>query len=72
MKSIYLIPIAACFSLALTGASYAQQKKVSTEQAWATCMKEVDKSTPRTDKNDAARTAAFKACMARLGHASGG
>lgn len=47
------------------------QQTVGLEQAWHQCLVEV-RSTVGTDPaNDGQRTAAFKACMARLGHAGG-
>ncbi|HMJ45079.1 MAG TPA: hypothetical protein VK522_22675 [Pseudolabrys sp.] len=58
------------FSAVATAAN--AQTKVSLEQAWSQCLKVTDKAEgPKTDENDAARVAAFKACMTNMGHAEG-
>jgi hypothetical protein len=47
------------------------QQTVSLEQAWHQCLVEVRTTAGTNPDNDGQRTAAFKACMARLGHAGG-
>ena len=47
------------------------QQTVSLEQAWHQCLVEVRTTAGTSPENDGQRTAAFKACMARLGHAGG-
>ena len=47
------------------------QQTVSLEQAWHQCLIEVRSTAGTSPDNDGQRTAAFKACMARLGHAGG-
>jgi hypothetical protein len=61
----------ACLAL-LTLAGTATAQSVSREQAWSQCLKETDRVVgEKTTDNEAQRTAAFKACMTRLGFAGG-
>lgn len=73
MKSILVITVAIAFLSLFMRADIANaQAKVSVEQAWSQCLKEVDTTVgPKDEENDAERTAAFKACMGRLGHGAG-
>jgi hypothetical protein len=47
------------------------QQTVSLEQAWHQCLIEARQSAGTEPSNDGQRTAVFKACMAKLGHAGG-
>jgi hypothetical protein len=59
----------AILAVALSAAN--AQQTVSLEQAWHQCLVEVRSTAGTSPENDGQRTAAFKACMARLGHAGG-
>ena len=64
----------ACISLAiLAGAlsTASAQQTLTLEQAWHQCLIEVRSVTSTAPEADGQRTAAFKACLARLGHAEG-
>ena len=43
----------------------------SLEQAWSACLKEAYRVGGTDPDDDAQRTATFKACMAKMGHAAG-
>jgi len=47
------------------------QQTTGLEQAWHQCLIEARASAGITPENDGQRTAVFKACMAKLGHAGG-
>jgi hypothetical protein len=59
----------AILAVALSAAN--AQQTVSLEQAWHQCLIEVRSTAGTSPDNDGQRTAAFKACMAKLGHAGG-
>ena len=66
------LPVSAAFlSLVVLGGVASAQQTVSLEQAWHQCLVEVRTTVGTSPENDGQRTAAFKACMARLGHAGG-
>ena len=65
----------AILACALSVASAQQQppppQQVSLEEAWHQCLVRVRMEFGTDPANDGNRTAAFKACMAGLGHAGG-
>ena len=65
--------IAFLSSLILAGAlsTAGAQQTVSLEQAWHQCLVEARANAGTSPEADGQRTAVFKACMARLGHAGG-
>ncbi len=71
MKSTHVLIAVSFLSLVTSAVIANAQTKLTREQAWGACMKAVDASTPKTDRNDAERTAAFKACMAKMGYPAG-
>jgi hypothetical protein len=64
---------AALLSLAvLAGAvGVANAQTVNLEQAWHQCLIEARANAGTSPEADGQRTAVFKACMARMGHAGG-
>jgi hypothetical protein len=62
------LPLAAAFAFAATSDALAQ-KKLSYEQAWATCKKEIGANAPGSDTTtSAARSTAGGACMTKYGY----
>jgi hypothetical protein len=59
----------AILAVALSAAN--AQQTVSLEQAWHQCLIEARASAGTSPEADGQRTAVFKACMTRLGHAGG-
>jgi hypothetical protein len=62
------LPLAAAFAFAATSGTLAA-KKLSYEQAWAQCKKEIGANVPGSDTiTSTARSAAGGACMKRYGY----
>lgn len=69
---ISILVAGALLSSVLTAEAASAKRKISTEEAWHRCLKQVDQRVGRhTTTNDAQRTAVFKACMFSLGHGRG-
>jgi hypothetical protein len=70
-RTVYLSAWAAFLAVSVLAGAASAQQTVSLEQAWHQCLVEVRTTAGTSPENDGQRTAAFKACMARLGHAGG-
>lgn len=69
---ISILVVGGLLSIVPTAEAASAKKKISTEEAWHRCLKQVDQRVGRhTTTNDAQRTAAFKACMFSFGHGRG-
>jgi hypothetical protein len=65
---VIALPLSAVFAFAFTADAVAQ-KKLSYEQAWAQCKKEIGANVPGSDTTtSAARSAAGGACLKRYGY----
>lgn len=62
---VIALPLAAAFAFAAASDAFAQ-KKLSYEQAWATCKAQVDKTIPGDQQTT--RASAGGACMRKYGY----
>jgi hypothetical protein len=68
LRATLAMSVCMIFAMAGTASAQTQKKKVTRDQAWEICRKEIQKEMPMQTTNQNQRFIRGGACMARFGH----